>query len=152
MYNKTEELDKIEHVFYVTGLSLAVFAFAIYTLVRGFGIDLSAFLFPCAFYSMTSLYCPGCGGTRAVESLIHGDFLSSIIYHPIVIYGAVFYLLFMVTHTIELLSRGKLKTGIRYRNIYLWIALGIVIANVIVKNASVLVLHYDILTGTYYTP
>ncbi len=27
---------------------------------------------PCPTYTMTGLYCPGCGGTRAVHHLLHG--------------------------------------------------------------------------------
>jgi hypothetical protein len=35
------------------------------------------FLFPCIFYSLTNLYCPGCGGTRSVLSLLHGHPVAS---------------------------------------------------------------------------
>ncbi len=28
---------------------------------------------PCFFHSVTHLYCPGCGSTRAVYRLLHGD-------------------------------------------------------------------------------
>ena len=28
---------------------------------------------PCIFHSVTHLYCPGCGSTRAVYRLLHGD-------------------------------------------------------------------------------
>lgn len=41
---------------------------------------------PCVFQSLTGLYCPGCGGTRAVRSLLKGDFLMSFQYHPLVLY------------------------------------------------------------------
>lgn len=29
----------------------------------------------CFLYETTSIYCPGCGGTRAVYALLHGDIL-----------------------------------------------------------------------------
>ena len=32
----------------------------------------------CAFFQITHLYCPGCGNTRALYHLVHGDFLQSI--------------------------------------------------------------------------
>jgi len=33
-------------------------------------------IFPkCPFYSLTGLYCPGCGSQRAVHDLIHGNLL-----------------------------------------------------------------------------
>lgn len=32
---------------------------------------------PCFFHKFTGLYCPGCGITRAIKSLLRGDFYSS---------------------------------------------------------------------------
>ena len=34
--------------------------------------------FPCLFHLMTGLYCPGCGGTRAVRALFRGDLAMSL--------------------------------------------------------------------------
>lgn len=44
--------------------------------------------FPCLFHLMTGLYCPGCGGTRAVRALFRGDLAMSFQYHPLVLYMA----------------------------------------------------------------
>ena len=41
---------------------------------------------PCAFFTRTGLYCPGCGGTRALKSLLRGDFIKAFMYHPFVVY------------------------------------------------------------------
>jgi hypothetical protein len=32
----------------------------------------------CSFKKMTGLYCPGCGATRALYALVHGDLLRAI--------------------------------------------------------------------------
>ncbi|MEQ8349954.1 MAG: DUF2752 domain-containing protein [Leptospiraceae bacterium] len=37
----------------------------------------------CFFYSITGLPCPGCGMTRSVHFLIHGDLIHSLKYHPL---------------------------------------------------------------------
>lgn len=37
----------------------------------------------CPFYRLTGLYCPGCGSGRAVQALLHGNFLQSFLYHPL---------------------------------------------------------------------
>ena len=36
----------------------------------------------CAFKEVLHFYCPGCGGTRAVISLLNLDIISSLIYYP----------------------------------------------------------------------
>ena len=33
---------------------------------------------PCMFHLATGLHCPGCGTTRAVSSILHGDLLSAL--------------------------------------------------------------------------
>lgn len=33
---------------------------------------------PCFLYSTTGLYCPGCGGTRAMHQLLHGNLAMSL--------------------------------------------------------------------------
>ncbi|MBR33112.1 MAG: hypothetical protein CMN77_17570 [Spirochaetaceae bacterium] len=37
----------------------------------------------CIFYSLTGLPCPGCGMTRSVHFLMHGDLIHSLQYHPL---------------------------------------------------------------------
>ena len=100
---------------------------------------------PCLIHTLTGGYCPGCGGTRAVIQLLHGHFQRSFVYHPIVLYTAVIGGWFMVSQTIERLSKGKIRIGMKYRGIYLWIAMGIVIVNCIVKNVALFAMGVDLL-------
>lgn len=44
---------------------------------------------PCMMQKLTGLYCPGCGGTRAVRALLAGHPLQSFLYHPFVLYAVV---------------------------------------------------------------
>ena len=88
----------------------------------------------CVFRALTGLYCPGCGGTRAVTEMLHGRLLSSLYYHPAVLPSAVMYVLFMGSHTVaKIWPAGKIK-GMRFRFVYLYIFFGLVALSVIMKN------------------
>ena len=50
----------------------------------------------CAFYSLTGLYCPGCGGTRAVYSLLRLRIFDAIKYNITVPLGAFVYIYYNV--------------------------------------------------------
>lgn len=130
--------SQIEDNFYKIGilLPLGVVILAVAgRLSSGFwqGIQLP----PCVFHYLTGYYCPGCGGTRAVIALLHGQLFLSIYYHPLVPYGAAIYLVFMVTQTVGRICR-KPQIGMKFHLFYVWTALTILFVNCIVKN----ILHF----------
>lgn len=92
----------------------------------------------CALLRFTGFYCPGCGGTRACICLLEGDLRASLYYHPIVLYGVCISGWYLISHTIEYLSKGRICIGMRYRDIYLYIAILILLVNWGVKNACLL--------------
>jgi len=122
----------IEDQFYTIGLIAAAAAVFLYPMLR------RVWLPPCWFHLISGYYCPGCGGTRAVRALLHGRLLQSAWYHPFVPCAAFLYLYFMITQSVQRLSQGKLRVGMRYRNRLVWIAVALIIGNFIVKN----LLHY----------
>lgn len=66
---------EIDCGFYIAGW-LLITAAVIYVLIEKItGVRLMAYYPPCAFHMLTGLYCPGCGGTRAVRALMHGRLL-----------------------------------------------------------------------------
>ena len=38
---------------------------------------------PCTFHALTGLYCPGCGASRALRSLLHMDFYRALRYNAL---------------------------------------------------------------------
>ncbi|HTA66586.1 MAG TPA: DUF2752 domain-containing protein [Xanthomonadaceae bacterium] len=40
---------------------------------------------PCPFHALTGLYCPGCGSTRALYSLLHGDLPQALAMNPLLV-------------------------------------------------------------------
>lgn len=77
--------------------------------------------------------------------LLQGHVLKSLYYHPIVVYTAIFGSWFMISQTIQRLSKGKIAIGMRYRDIYLWIALGLVLANCLIKNLVLAMTGYTMM-------
>lgn len=125
---------EIDRYMYIMGW-IAVALFGGYFLLAALtGFDLAKHLPPCAFHLLTGYYCPGCGGSRAVSALLHGNFGESIYYNPFIMYGLVLGGWFMISQTIQRLSRNRIKIGMHYRNLYLYIALAIIIINCIIKN------------------
>jgi hypothetical protein len=126
--------ERLELQLYVVGIvffaAAAVFGFLYFKYL------IPVLKIPCIFRMMTGLYCPGCGGTRAVAALMHGHLLKSIWYHPVVLYSVIIYAAYMLTHTAAMFVPGI--KGIRYRDIYIYTALAIVIINFIIKNILLL--------------
>jgi len=132
---KEPEQDKF---FYITGWVFLALV-GVYLFFRNIlHFDLVHLMPPCAFYSSTGFYCPGCGGTRAVLSLLQGDVLKSVFYHPVVPYVAVLGGWFMISQTIERISRGKCKIAMSFRMIYVFILLALLAISFIWKNGVLL--------------
>lgn len=121
-------------------LAAAMAYYAIYR--KGIKPETLLRLFPsCIFRSLTGVYCPGCGGTRAVLELFHGHIFTSLWYHPVVVYTAALYGWYLLSNTVEWLSRGKIPIGSRYRRWYGYGAVILVAGNWILRNILLFVFH-----------
>ena len=100
--------------------------------------------FPCLFHLLTGLYCPGCGGTRAVRAMMAGNLALSFQYHPLVLYTA-------AVLTLELVSLAISKTAknprlyLGHETLFVYIAAGIVVVNWIYKNVMLVFFGIDLL-------
>ncbi len=94
----------------------------------------------CAFKRVTGFYCPGCGGTRAVDALLSGHFIKAFIYHPFVLYSIIMWILYEGSHLLEILHIPHIK-GMKFRTAYMWIGLGILLLNWVIKNVLLIVLN-----------
>ncbi len=89
----------------------------------------------CPIYTHFGLYCPACGGTRAVISLFHFDIIQSIKYNPIVIYFFFSTTLYIIIETINYIFKKKLHFSWK---ICLWLGITILLINCIIKNIYIL--------------
>lgn len=39
----------------------------------------------CWFFELTGLYCPGCGGTRALHAVLHGHPVHAVTFNPLIV-------------------------------------------------------------------
>lgn len=90
----------------------------------------------CSFHQVTGMYCPGCGGTHAIMSLAAGDFIHSFLEHPLVLYTAACFALFLIWNTACLLASKIHCTPhfVHFRFIYVYIGIGIIFLQWIIKN------------------
>ena len=86
-----------------------------------------AFGLTCPFYQITHLYCPGCGITRLLFSLLELDFYQAFRYNPLV-----FLLLlgFIIFNLIEIIKRKKIIIN----NKVVYILLVVVILYGVLRN------------------
>ena len=97
---------------------------------------------PCMFQQITGLYCPGCGGTRAVKALFKGKFLLSFCYHPLVIYGTAVTIMFMISYALYRKTKNE-KYHLYLENRYVYVGLLILTVNFLVKNYFLLIKGMD---------
>ena len=86
---------------------------------------------PCVFHKLTGLYCPGCGLTRMLYSIIKLDFYAAFRYNPLLFILFPFGLVLFINYVISLLKNKqplylKVPDYIWYILIILLIIYGIV--------------------------
>lgn len=99
---------------------------------------------PCMFQTVTGLYCPGCGGTRAVRYLLTGQIGKSLQYHPLVFYTAVVVLAEAGSAVIAR-KTGKPERYLGHEKLLLYLGVGIILLNWIVKNYLLVAKGIDLL-------
>lgn len=97
---------------------------------------------PCLFRFFTGLYCPGCGGTRAVKALLSGEIVKSLYFHPLVLYVAAAGAVEIGFWIKERLKPSAKKLPGFPRRLPRWAigALAVVLINWIIKNGVLLFL------------
>lgn len=91
----------------------------------------------CSFYELTHLYCPGCGGTRAFESLLRFDIVSSLKYNAVVLTG----ILLFIGYDIRLFVAAYLEDDeylLNNKFIPLLVYVIFIVANFIIRNVLLL--------------
>ena len=106
----------------------------------------------CVFHLATHMYCPGCGGTRAVKLLLTGHPLLSLRAHPAVLFTAAPLLYYYMKCWIRFLQnrRAVLQgNGVRItiRLYFLFVTLAVILLFFILRNILLVSFDIDLLKG-----
>lgn len=99
---------------------------------------------PCLFRLVTGLYCPGCGGTRAVRALLAGRLADSLRLHPLVPYMAAVTALWLGSRWLARITKCP-RLCLRHEGALIITALAITAVNWAVKNYMLAVKGVDLL-------
>ena len=91
----------------------------------------------CWVYRTFHLYCPGCGGTRALEALARGELLRALWLHPIVPGTAVWVFIYLTSQTLRRLRGGR-GWALRYHEGWVTAFFVLLLIQWIVKNVLLL--------------
>ncbi|MDE6762002.1 MAG: DUF2752 domain-containing protein [Lachnospiraceae bacterium] len=100
--------------------------------------------FPCFVHEFFNVYCPGCGGTRALFALFHGQVLHSLIYNPAIVLGAVLILYYEAGVLITLIRRnGKVYFYQKCGPLYSYLLIVILFA--VIRNWLLIEFQIDLI-------
>ena len=110
---------------------LTIAAGAVYLFV--FEPGKTGFFPVCPFRALTGFLCPGCGTTRALHHLFHGDVMAAFQLNPFTMVMLPILLFALVRHTTVVVSGQPIK-GNLLKPQYIWTLFFVVLSFWIVRN------------------
>lgn len=130
---------------YIITCILVGIGFLCFLLYHGFDFQFSGHLSTCFMNAFWHIYCPGCGGTRAIDYLLHGQLLKSLASHPVIVYLAALFLSYFLPATYTYVMKRNGKKYYRFHPWTLFVLLGIIVGFFVLRNLLLVFGHYDFL-------
>lgn len=89
---------------------------------------------PCPIYSFTGLYCPGCGISRALRSILHLDFYRALRYNAAFTISFPFIFAYISALILSYIANGEDKVSNKIPVVIPYVAAGIFILFGIMRN------------------
>ena len=110
--------------------TIICFSLAIIYLIQGHFTNI---YIPCVFHEITGLWCSGCGGTRMIISLLHGDFKQAFYYNQLLFISFPIFLFLFIDYIISnIFSKKELYKSIPKFIYYIYII--ILVLFMIIRN------------------
>jgi len=93
----------------------------------------SGFFPLCPFRFLTGLQCPGCGATRALHQLVHGNFETAFTLNPLLLIALPF-LLFLLLRYSVIVMRGSVPRPLALPSSFTYALIAVVISFWIFRN------------------
>ena len=91
-------------------------------------------LFPmCPFHALTGLHCPGCGTSRALHQLLHGDIVAALDFNVLSTLFVPVIAWTWISHGLQTMGHRPLPS-IQWRPAALWTLLAVVVLFWIARN------------------
>jgi len=96
----------------------------------------TGFFPPCPFRTFTGLSCPGCGTTRALHQLLHGNVLAALELNPLLALFLPLLAFILISYTRSAVTGREMPQVILPRK-YVWAFWGLVLAFFVIRNTPV---------------
>ena len=93
----------------------------------------SGFFPACPFRLLTGFACPGCGSTRGMHALIHGDVLTAFKFNPFLVLALPFLIYVLLRHTNSVLRNQPINRN-RLNAKYIWVLFVVILGFWIFRN------------------
>ena len=91
----------------------------------------------CLIYNLLGIPCPGCGLTRAIVCLLHGDVINSIKYNMLAIPVIIIYIVYSVWYIVDIVNnKNTLNSFIIKNKKYIIILSIIIFILVLIRNLN----------------